>query len=246
MLDADFSALVAQVKARYPWRDVPYFQALDAQTFAREDFVATQVQFLFAVVHFNRPMTALMARLPLGSERRVLLENIVAEHGDPGGDPSHEHTFLALLARLGVDRATIDAGARGPEVQAFNAALDALGALDDPGTALAALGMIEDLFAPISAFLGRQIVRHGWLRAEEVVHYATHEVLDVSHAADLYGLCAPRWAAGGASRDRVAQGLALGAYLFTRLYRDLYEARGRRDPRAVRGAFGADGWSVPG
>jgi pyrroloquinoline-quinone synthase len=243
-LDPAFLDAVRRARAAHPWQDVAYFTALADGRFDRDDFVETQIQFLFAVVRFNRPMTTLMARLPTVAARRVLLENIVAEHG--GDDPraGHESTFFALLDRLGAPPAEVAARPQWPEVRAFNTVVDGVCALDDPMTALATLGVIEDLFASISSFLGQNIIRRGWLSEADIVHYATHEVLDVTHAADLYGLVAPAWAAGGQGAYQVEQGLRLGAYAFTRLYRDLYEARTRRETRSWRGPHSAaDGWS---
>ena len=50
--------------------------ALADGSFSREDFVETQVQFLFAVVFFSRPMAVLAGRLPRPEQRLSLLENV--------------------------------------------------------------------------------------------------------------------------------------------------------------------------
>ena len=39
----------------------PYFASLADGSFSREDFIETQIQFLFAVVFFSRPMAVLAA-----------------------------------------------------------------------------------------------------------------------------------------------------------------------------------------
>ena len=41
------------------YRANPYFSALRDGSFARDDFLETQIQFYFAVVFFSRPMAAL-------------------------------------------------------------------------------------------------------------------------------------------------------------------------------------------
>jgi pyrroloquinoline-quinone synthase len=120
---------------------------------------------------------------------------------------------------------------------------------DDPPTAVAALGIIEDLFAEISAFIGQSLVARGWLPPELVVHYATHEKLDVEHSESFYKLIDQGYSQSPATRYAVEQGLELGAHVFLRMYRDLYEARARRASRTFTGphsmAAGTSGWRMP-
>ncbi len=196
--------------------DHPYFAALRDGTFGHDDFVATQAQFLFAVDFFPRPMRALLGRGPLA--REALVDNLADEAGR--GDPAAAHgaTFRELLRRLGA----CEPAAPWPEVRAFNATLLAVCEHEPPAMGLAMLGMIEDLFAGFSAQIGEALVARGWLPAGALVHYATHERLDPAHAEGFYR---PAFAVGG---PEVRAGLELGAYVFLRLYRDLFEARGRR------------------
>lgn len=232
------SDVIAHEKARADWPSNPYFAALRAQTFDRDDFVETQIQFRHAVVFFNRPMTMLAARLPTGALRLDLLDNVMEEHG--GGDLARSHgaTFTTLLGRLGVSPDAIETRPPWAPVRAFNAALAGVCLADDALTAIATLGMIEDLFAEISAFLRQAIIDNGWLPAEQVVHYAVHEALDVRHAAELYALLDAEHAE---AREAIRQGLELGAHTFMSMYRGLHAQRARRDrrdpapPRALGG-----------
>lgn len=237
---------LSDVKARAAVDAAPYFRALAEKTFPKDDFVETQAQFLFAVVHFARPMATLAARLPSPEDRALVLSNVWDEHGHGDLSRSHQATFLELLARLGLSREALDARAQWPEVRAFNTLLTGLCAHDDVLTALATLGVIEDLFSGISARIGHALVASGWLGEADVVHYRTHETLDVSHAEDFYRLVEPLWAKGPRERYQVQQGLELGASAFLTLYRGLWEARSRRWRRDVRGPHSlADGWAVP-
>jgi len=235
-----------RLKVRLAPFESPYLRALGDGSFEREDFVETQIQFLHAVVYFSRPMAVLAARLPRAEQRLSLLENVHDEHG--GGDlsGSHERTFLTLLERLGVGLAEIDRRAQWPEVRAFNSTLLGVCAHDDVPTALAMLGVIEELFSGISARIGRAIVERGWLRAEELTHYPTHEVLDLSHAEGFYRCIEPLAATDPRAAYQVEQGLELGAYIFLRLYEDLFRARKRRVTRELSGPHSlADGWALP-
>jgi len=234
------------LRARVAPFDNPYLRSLGDGSFERADFVETQIQFLHAVVYFSRPMAVLAARLPRFEQRLSLLENVHDEHG--GGDlaGSHERTFLTLLARLGMSTSELERRAEWPEVRAFNSTLLGVCAHDDLPTALAMLGVIEELFAGISAHIGRSIVERGWLSAQELTHYPTHEVIDLGHAEGFYRLIEPLAGTDARAAYQVEQGLELGAYTFLRLYEDLFRARRRRVFRQVKGPHSlADGWALP-
>jgi pyrroloquinoline quinone (PQQ) biosynthesis protein C len=240
-------AVVEALKARIRRVENPYFRALQEGSFERADFIETQIQFLFAVVHFPRPMTVLAARLPHAADRLVLLNNVRDEHGQGDLRQSHETTFIELLIRLGLSRMEIERRAQWPEVRAFNAVLTAVCSHDDVPTALAALGIIEDLFAGIAADIGSGIVARGWLSAGALIHYPTHQELDLDHAEGFYRLIAPVAQEGPRGAYQVEQGLELGAYVFLRLYEDLYRVRQRRLFREIQGPHSCtDGWRVPG
>lgn len=234
------------LKQRTAPLDNTYLRALREGSLSREDFVETQVQFLFAVVFFSRPMAALAARMPRPEMRLALLDNVRDEHGSGDLSLSHERTFLELLARFDVSREQVERRALWPEVRAFNTLLSGLCMLDDTSTAVAALGVIEDLFSSISADIGRSIVKRGWLKEEQVVHYPTHEELDVEHAEGFYRLVEPLYGVHPRHAYQIEQGLELGAYAFMGLYEGLYRARGRRALREVTGPHSlADGWHLP-
>ncbi|HYC78966.1 MAG TPA: iron-containing redox enzyme family protein, partial [Planctomycetota bacterium] len=150
-------------------------------------------------------------------------------HGE--GDLSRRHgaTFLELLRRLaGLSQADVEARAFWPEVRAFNAVLASACVLDDWEIGAGCLGMIEHMFAVISARIGRALVTRGFLPEERVVHYSLHEELDVRHSDDFFAALRATYESDARGRGLVDQGLRLGAYVFDRLYRDLYAARARR------------------
>jgi pyrroloquinoline quinone (PQQ) biosynthesis protein C len=198
---------------------------------------------LFAVVFFSLPMAVLAGRLPRPEMRLSLLRNVDDEHGAGDLRFCHESTFLLLLERLGVPLTDIERRALWPEVRAFNTMLAGLTTLDDAFTGLAALGIIEDLFATISSLLGQGIVARGWLEEERVVHYQTHATLDVDHAEGFYRELDRPYQAHPRHAYQIEQGLELGAYVFLRMFEDLYRSRGRRWTREVGGPHSlADGW----
>lgn len=234
---------VRELAARLAPLENPYLVGLADGSMTREDFVETQIQFLFAVVFFSRPMSALAGRLPRPEMRMSLLENVFDEHGHGRLRFSHEATFLELLGRLGVTPDAIERRALWPEVRAFNTTLAGVCVMDDTLTGLATLGIIEDTFAKVSASLGRSIVSRGFLPADRIVHYKTHEELDEEHAEGFYRVLDGPWAAHARHRYQIQQGLELGGYAFMQLYRGLWQARARRVSREVGGPHSlADGW----
>jgi pyrroloquinoline quinone (PQQ) biosynthesis protein C len=238
---------IAAIKERAAPLENPYFQGLRDGGMTREQFVETQIQFFHAVIFFSRPMAALVGRIPRPQMRVALLENLCDEHGDGRLTVCHENTFIELLSRLGVERSDVDARAMWPEVRAFNMTLLGTCALDDVYTGLAALGMVEDLFSGISAEIGQAIVARRWLERDEIVHYTTHEALDVAHAEGFYASLYEPWERHPRWRYQIRQGLELGAYAFMTLYEGLFHARDRFELRDVRGPHSiSDGaWLEP-
>lgn len=234
-------AYLESLHRRIELEEHPYFRALKKGEFDREDFLETQIQFFFAVTFFNRPMMGLAARLPHGRWRARLLENVGDEHGNGDLSQSHEKTFLTLLERLGVSVKEVESRALWPEVRAFNTCLAGVCGQDDLFTGLATLGIIEDLFAEISGRLHEGILARGWLKEEEMIHYGLHSELDEKHAEDFYEILDEAWGVDPRYEYQIEEGLELGAYIFLRLYRDLYEARKRRMMREVRGPHTAAG-----
>ena len=207
----------------------PYFEALRSGTFDRADFLETQIQFYFAVIFFSRPMAAVAAKIPDADRRVEILRNVWEEHGEGEERGRHGATFLKFLQRLG-DVTLDDVRLRPlwPEVRMFNTTLVGACAMDEYLVGVCTLGMIERMFSDISAWIGQGVVRQGWIRSEDLVHYDLHEQLDVRHADDFFKVAAPEWEASETSRYAIDQGLRLGAHAFMTLYEGLHRARGRR------------------
>lgn len=211
-----------------------YFTALKSGEFPHAAFASTQKQFYFAVRYFSRPMAALMARMPSSSLRAGLIHNLSEEHGFeddlPGGgadfDPTlaHDMTFLRFLRTLGVSGQEMVDLREGPVVRSFNAALMGTCMMEATEVAFGCLGVIEYAFADICEVIGEQVVKQGWIGADELVHYKLHAQIDKGHAADFFRIVQPAWQRGGEERTAIEDGVALGLHLFHRLYEDLYHA----------------------
>ena len=65
-----------------------------------------------------------------------------------------------------------------PMLRAFNSVLTASCVLDELEVGVGCMGIIEYAFAGISATIGGAVVRHGWVKADELVHYKLHAAID--------------------------------------------------------------------
>lgn len=211
------------VLARRSLAGNPYFAALSAGELDLEAFRRTQEQFFFAVTFFPRPMAALVGRIPQPHQRLDILHNLLEEHGDFDVAAFHHTTFREFLHRLGSDVDALESTALWPEVRAFNSVLTSACVLDEIEVGIACMGIIEQAFAGISATIGAAVVERGWLSPERLVHYRLHAAIDERHAEEFFAVIEPSWAIPQ-RRYFINQGLALGAYIFDRLYRDLLAA----------------------
>ena len=228
--------LIESILIESNFRDNPFFSALKDGSFSKEDFLETQIQFFFAVDFFNQPMAALAAKIPTAELRIEVLRNVWEEHGEGDLKQVHGRTFLELLNRLGdIMPEDVDSRALWPEVRSFNTFLAGACVLDEYLTGVGIMGMIERMFAEISSWIGVGIVEREWLTQERLIHYTLHSELDIKHSQDFFDILAHAWEKSNQDKYAIEQGLRLGAYIFNRLYEDLYRARSRRILRLIRG-----------
>src|SRR5687768_9595449 len=161
---------------------------------SQEAFRRTQEQFFFAVTFFPRPMAALVGRIPNPRSRLDILHNLVEEHGEFREELFHHTTFQTFLRRLGCEPAKSEKLPLWPALRAFNAVLTASCVLDELEVGVGCMGIIEHAFADVSAVIGRGVVDRGWVKAEELVHYATHAQIDERHAEEFFAVVEPCWA----------------------------------------------------
>ena len=202
-------------------RRSPYLQALQDGSMTLEGFRRSQEQFFFAVSFFPRPMAALVGRIPNPKARLDILHNLVEEHGEFVEAQFHHTTFQRFLRSIGSHPETLETSALSPGLRAFNSVLTCACVLDELEVGVACMGIIEYAFAGISATIGQAVVQRGWIRHEELVHYALHAQIDERHAEEFFAVIEPQWD-DPARRYFIEQGLELGAYVFDRLYRDLH------------------------
>jgi pyrroloquinoline-quinone synthase len=236
MQKTQLSCLVDSILEETRASSNPFFLALRDGTFAKDDFIETQVQFFWAVVFFSRPMAALAAKIPTPELRLEIVRNVWEEHGEGDFKRIHGGTFLELMSRLGgLSLEDINSRALWPELRTFNTMLSGVCVLDEYLVGVGLMGMIERMFSEISAWIGQSIVDRGWLSRDQMIHYCLHEKLDIKHSQDFFDVLENAWDRSPENRYAIEQGLRLGTFIFNRLYEDLYRARKRRVFRETRG-----------
>jgi hypothetical protein len=203
----------------YDFRKNAFFQDLASGEMNLEDFIRTQEQFYYAVTGFSRPLALVAAGIPDYEGRLKILKNLWEEHGDGDLKETHGATFTELLKRLS-GKASITIPPEGAEVLLFNSTLDDICRNHHYLKGVAALGMIERMFADISGFIASTIVERGWLPRERVIHYSVHEKIDTFHAEDFFSILRPHYPT---QREVIDEGLMLGALTFLQLYQQLQE-----------------------
>jgi pyrroloquinoline-quinone synthase len=198
----------------------PYLKALDDGTLSLDAFRRSQEHFFFAVTFFPRPMAVLVGRIPNPKTRLDILHNLVEEHGEFQEAQFHHNTFQQFLRSIGDDPARLDQLPVSAPLRAFNSVLTSSCVLDELEVGVGCMGIIEYAFAGISARIGQAVVKNGWVKADDLVHYKLHAEIDMRHAEEFFAVIEPRWD-DPARRYYIEQGLELGAYSFDRLYRDL-------------------------
>jgi pyrroloquinoline-quinone synthase len=219
---AHVSACAIQTLEKSGIRCNPYLKSLQDGSMTLEGFRRSQEQFFFAVTFFPRPMAALVGRIPTPKARLDILHNLVEEHGEFTESNFHHTTFQRFLHSIGSKPETIETGAPSPALRAFNSVLTSACVLDELEVGVACMGIIEYAFAGISATIGQAVVQRGWVRQEELIHYALHAEIDERHAEEFFAVIEPQWN-DPARRYFIEQGLELGAYAFDRLYSDLHK-----------------------
>lgn len=213
-----------------------YMKALADNTMTKDDFIETQIQFLFAVTFFSRPMAVVAAKIPSSALRKNIVLNVFEEHGEGKDEAFHENTFIEFLRRLGVDEEEINKRSLWSEVRAFNTALTGVSIMDHYYVSVSVFGMIERMFSEFSAIIGSAVVDNGWLKQEQLIHYILHAELDIKHADDFFDVLRDSWEEDQKNRYFISQGLYLGAHIFNQLYESLYLNRQKRLLKLYKGS----------
>jgi pyrroloquinoline-quinone synthase len=204
--------------SRFP--ELPFFRCLANGEMDRAAFMVTQQQFYHAVINFGRPLAMIAAAIPSYEERAGIIENLWEEHGKGDLTKTHGYSFREFLRRINHGR-EVELVSPGVAVISFNCFLMQVCQEEDYLRGVAALGMVERLFADISCFIGTSVVHRGWIAKEELIHYNLHQELDHLHAEDFFKILR-NYSEDPKRSTAIVSGLEAGAASFLQLYHDLY------------------------
>lgn len=194
----------------YNFRKIKFFEDLASGEMSLDQFLLTQEQFYHAVTGFSVPLALVIAGIPEHENRVKILKNMGETQGT---------TFTELLKRLS-GKASITIPLAQEEVLLFNSTLDTICRNQHYLKGVAALGMIERMFADISGFMGNTIVERGWLPKERIIHYNVNPKLDTAHAEDFFSILRSHYEN---HREIIDEGLMLGAITLLKLFEQLGE-----------------------
>ncbi len=211
------------LEAQKTWADLNlfkslYFSSLLNGKMTKEHFVHTQKAFYHAVSYFSRPMCLLASRINSTSARMDLIENIYEEHGEMDPESFHENTFKKWLQRLQAG-SEIDLPLASC-TDSFNSALMGVCQTDPVEKGICCLGIIEYMFSHISKTIAESVVQLNWISNQNLIHYNLHADLDVKHAQDLFEIVNKL---PNSNIDFCLEGIRLGAFIFARLFDDLFK-----------------------
>jgi pyrroloquinoline-quinone synthase len=174
-------------------------------------------------------MSILAAKIPSAKQRIEIIRNVWEEHGEGKLSDGHGNTFLYFLEKLdGLSLDEVDARVLWPELQIFNTSLAGVTTFDNYLVGIAMLGIVERMFAEISAWIGMGVIKNSWIQKEDMVHYRLHVELDMRHSQDFFDILTEPYSENDENRYQIEQGLRLGATLFNDLYIGLWKSRKRR------------------
>jgi len=214
----DAAAIVSKA---YDFNNHPYFKwVLDPNT-TLEEYRKTQIPFRYAIEHFSRSMSAVLAQIPRMEDRMEVYENVAEEHGEGKLENSHRDSFMVFLKSIGVQQDEIDVECPIRMSGFYEGLLNY--ALTKPYEIAAALmGTIEYLHCNVAELQARALHDRFWGDYDAQYHYRLHKEIDVGHAKDLYEVCEENWERGGElSRERMAYSMLLAAHYLWRLFDDM-------------------------
>lgn len=200
-----------------------YFVSLDKLTVkpSLTKFLTSQECFISAVDNWSKALGLMLFHVPTDKERLIIIKNLMDEHGEGDLTKSHTNTFKLLLQSLGYDKEILLYNDTLPSyfsVKTFNTNLMDTISGESWIYCVAMLGMIEYTYITVSKKIHNYLLNH--LEHDKINHYSTHEIVDVTHATELFSLLIPHMIDGELSND-MKYGIHAGYNLMNQLYSSL-------------------------
>lgn len=186
-----------------------------------ENFITSQIKFIEAIDHWSKILGLMIYKVPSYKERLILINNLNDEHGDGDPNKNHVNTFKNLLDSL------INKTDKNEEyyltkykqlefgndpIENFNKALIRT-TQKDWIFSVSAFAMIEYTYIKVSSMIHKYLLNY--FEPNKIHHYTEHEILDETHALELFKLIEPYYEI---YKDVIEIGIAEGYTIINEMY----------------------------
>jgi pyrroloquinoline-quinone synthase len=210
---------VARIFDAEPIEHHPFCNRMAEGVMTVEEVRTASLQIYHVVRHFPRFLSAILTQIADYRIRMPLVDNLYEEHGHLKAAHVHSVTYETFLRGIGLTDEQIVSSKPITPVIAYNRAITDLCLHHNWVEGIGALGVTEEIVARVSPIVGRFAVNTFESNRKELVHFTSHEVLDITHANEIYEIAAPFYA--GAEKESIQRGFELGLYYHKRLYADI-------------------------
>ena len=172
-------AKIESIIARHDLLQHPFYQAWTAGTLRREDLLRYAADYYHHVSAFPTYLSALHSRLPDGTLRRTVLQNLCEEEI---GGVAHSDLWLDFAEGMGARREEVRRNAPSASMQALVCAFRKIASERSPLAALGAFYAYESQVARIAGLKAQGLREHYSADARTCAYFALHATQDVHHA----------------------------------------------------------------
>lgn len=187
-----------------------YFKKLPNSSL--ESFLLSKESFLDAIYEWSKYLSVVLIKLLNVSDKIILIKNIYDEYGEGQLNKCHVETFKHFYKTF--DREITLENKDYPSYESVHKFINSLYEKinEDIPFVCGMLGMIEYTYITVSANIRTFIKKH----KKDFPHYTIHEILDESHATDLFQI-----ALNNKDMDKTKEGMKYGYNIMFQLYEDL-------------------------
>ncbi|MEM7620152.1 MAG: iron-containing redox enzyme family protein [Pseudomonadota bacterium] len=202
----------------------PYFETLRNGCMSKERFIQSQEAFFFVTEFLQRPMSALVSRLPSGNDRLHVMHSLVLECGEPNSEHNGLEQFKTFLQNLGSEALPLDHEEQIPHaVRVFNQVLISTAHYENVNFAIAYMGCLQCILSEIFQIIAHGIIERQFLDKNQMVYYSLQaDSVSLQTREALFAIIEPLWV-DGTSKAVIEQGFEFAFYNVDSLYRELVD-----------------------
>ncbi len=185
-----------------------------------DNFISSQVHFVNAIDNWSKILGIMISRVPSYNERNVLIQNLVDEHGNGEIEKNHVSTFDKFIdSLLEITKKNKDTYLLKGNYNYTKEFIESLYSLTELNWifAISAMGMIEFTYINVSNKIHNYVCNY--IDKDKINHYSLHEILDVTHATELFKIIEPYYKE---NKMIIEKGIEKGYNMMNKLYSNYY------------------------